>query len=116
MKKFVKIAAGRALAATGLLRRQMGEAGLIVAFHKVNDEYDDALTCSVADFERYCQFFSSCFDTISLNEFVTRLEKGRSIAGALAITFDDGYRDNFVHAAPVLKALDLPATFLAFGR
>src|SRR5207237_10086115 len=28
----------------------------------------------------------------------------------LALTFDDGYRDNLTHVAPILKRLGLPAT------
>ena len=44
---------------------------------------------------------------------LTRENNGRP---KVAITFDDGYRDNFLCAFPVLKAFDLPATiFLATG-
>lgn len=116
MRKRVKALAGRALIGTGLLRRMIGDAGLVVAFHRVNDDTADGLTCRVADFERYCRFFRRCFDPIPLSEFVERMEQRRSLAGSMAITFDDGYRDNYVNAAPILKRLALPATFFVTTR
>lgn len=111
MRKRAKAVVGRALVATGLFRRMIGDAGLVVAFHRVNDDTTDGLTCSISEFEDYCRFFRRCFETIPLSDFVERMEQRRSVAGALAITFDDGYRDNHRNAAPILKRLDLPATF-----
>ena len=44
------------------------------------------------------------------------LRQGRAPRNALALTFDDGYRDNLTHVAPILKRLGLPATiFLVTG-
>jgi peptidoglycan/xylan/chitin deacetylase (PgdA/CDA1 family) len=42
---------------------------------------------------------------------VRNLEQGLRLKRQLAITLDDGYRDNFENAAPVLERLSLPATF-----
>jgi peptidoglycan/xylan/chitin deacetylase (PgdA/CDA1 family) len=48
---------------------------------------------------------------VPLRELVSRIERGKSIDRHLAITFDDGYLDNFENARPVLEKLSLPATF-----
>ena len=62
-------------------------------------------------FERYCRFFRRHFRVVPLRDLVERLERGQTLNRELAITFDDGYRDNFENAAPVLEKLSLPATF-----
>jgi peptidoglycan/xylan/chitin deacetylase (PgdA/CDA1 family) len=87
-------------------------AAVVVAFHRVRDMAgSDGLTIGVDMFERYCRFFTRHFRVTSLPDLVHRLEQGRGLNRDLAITFDDGYRDNFENAVPVLEKLSLPATF-----
>lgn len=49
---------------------------------------------------------------VSLDEMVEEIQKhGSDSAKTVAVTFDDGWVDNFTHALPILKALSVPATF-----
>lgn len=85
---------------------------VVLAFHRVNSiTAGDALTISPSEFEDHCQFVQRHFDVISLGELIRRTEVGIGTGGTLAITFDDGYRDNAEVAAPILAQLGLPATF-----
>jgi len=94
------------------LHRVFGGRGVVVAFHRVSDDIpEDGLTRSSRDFEQFCTFFARNYDVVPLGEFVARLERRASVAHVLAITFDDGYLDNFEVAAPILRKLGLPATF-----
>ena len=111
MSRTVKSIAGRSLAALELHHRVLGERGVVVAFHRVSDAYQDSLTCSVKDFESFCRFFRDFFTVIPLGEMVGRIESGKSLSRTLAVTFDDGYRDNYESAAPLLRSTGLPATF-----
>lgn len=112
MKDPVKRALGRSVFASNLARLLLKNSAVIVAFHRVQDGVDaEPLTIGVAAFERYCRFFKDHFKVEPLREIVRRLECGQKLNGELAITFDDGYRDNFENAAPVLEKLSLPATF-----
>lgn len=111
LKSAVKGLAGELLVRTRIHRFLIRNRAVVIAFHRVNDSVVAPLTCSVERFTRFCRFARQHFDVIGLGELVGRLERGESIGRALAITFDDGYEDNFEFAAPVLRALDLPATF-----
>jgi peptidoglycan/xylan/chitin deacetylase (PgdA/CDA1 family) len=100
------------MVASNLHRLLLGGGGIVLTFHRVSDDIpEDGLTRSSRNFERFCRFFRTNFDVVSLSEIVSRLERREALAGAIAITFDDGYLDNYEVAAPILQSLGLPATF-----
>lgn len=95
----------------------LNNAAVVVAFHRVQDTAaSEELTVSVRAFERYCRFFKRYFHVVSLGDLIDRLERGVTLNRQLAITFDDGYRDNFDNAAPVLERLSLPGTFFVVSQ
>ena len=112
MKRTIKTLLGRSLFASHLDALLLREAAVVVAFHRIHEtDGADGLTVGVNTFERYCRFFMRRFHVVPLQDLVRRLEGGRSLNRMLAITFDDGYRDNAQNAVPVLEKLALPATF-----
>src|SRR5436190_8457723 len=117
IKQSLKSAIGRATFAGHLDRILLANTAVIVAFHRVHDAPDPiGLTISCGMFERFCMYFARHFYVVSLRDLVDRLERKHDVGRHLAITFDDGYRDNFENAAPVLKRLALPATFFVVSR
>lgn len=112
MKRSIKSVLGRAMFASHLDALLLRNTAVVVAFHRVGAAApSDGLTVSVDMFERYCRFFVRHFRVVSLRDLVRGLERGARPDRELAITFDDGYRDNFENAVPVLERLGLPATF-----
>ncbi|MBW8886710.1 MAG: polysaccharide deacetylase family protein [Fibrobacteres bacterium] len=98
------------------LSSHLGPKFQILIYHRVVPETDPfAITpCPTADFRAQMRVLHDYFHVVPLREMVTALTEGRSIPGAVAITFDDGYRDNHDHAFPILREFGLPATiFLA---
>jgi peptidoglycan/xylan/chitin deacetylase (PgdA/CDA1 family) len=82
----------------------------------VNDEADPFFPAhTVRQFEDYMRFVSQHYRVVSVSELLNRLDD-ESPETLLAITFDDGYQDNYHHALPVLERYAMPATiFLTTG-
>jgi len=103
---------GRFTGASGIDARAFRSTMVIATFHRVNDWMaTDGLTCSSAKFAAFCRFFATHSRVVAFSEQVAGCRAGRDMSGTVSITFDDGYRDNFETAAPILRALQLPATF-----
>lgn len=87
----------------------------VLQYHSVSDDglYRAAsIAVSPALFERQMAFLAARYRVISLDEVVDCIERGRSFPRrAVAITFDDGYRDNYAAALPILLHHRLTATF-----
>jgi peptidoglycan/xylan/chitin deacetylase (PgdA/CDA1 family) len=110
-KRAVKAGLGFLAYAARLNRRLLGERAVVVAFHRISDSAGASLNCPPSVFAGLCALFKRHFSVIPLSELVQRLSQNAPIGNMLSITFDDGYKDNFAVAAPILHNLGLPATF-----
>lgn len=117
MKESIKALVGHSLFAMSLHTALLKNTAVVVAFHRVRDTSNrDALSINVETFERYCEYFQRHFRVVPLRSIVGMLERRVPVGRELAITFDDGYRDNFENAAPILERFGLPATFFVVSQ
>lgn len=101
IKGAVKKAVKRAALLAGPVFRRSGSR--ILTYHSVG-RCPHEMNVAPADFRLQMEWLKQRARVISF-EAAAGGEKG------VAITFDDGYLDNYTNAAPVLIELDLPATF-----
>jgi len=110
-------AADRLALGPGYVPRPRTPAFPILVYHRVNDEGDPFFPALPTEiFEQEMAYVARSYRVLTVEELVDRARRGTVPRNALAITFDDGYRDNLTHAAPILARHGLPATiFLATG-
>ena len=89
----------------------------ILTYHSISDKIEPDETVTPEEFEKQLQYIKENYKVISLDEAIEYLPTDfERVSGSIVITFDDGYRDNYYHAYPLLKKYDLPATiFLISG-
>lgn len=90
----------------------------ILIFHRVLAQQDQMFP-SVPDAARFRQLLrmlKAMYRILPLGEALSRLRAGRLPAGSVAITFDDGYEDNFSVALPILREESAPATIFVATR
>jgi peptidoglycan/xylan/chitin deacetylase (PgdA/CDA1 family) len=97
----------------------------ILAYHRVLDDdessfpFDEEVISATTDgFFRQMKFARDNFEVISFRDLKICEQQGHPWPKrALIITFDDGYRDNYTNAFPILRELGLTATiFLTAGH
>ena len=90
---------------------------LILMYHRVAEPATDPWSLSVAPrhFEEHLQVLRRLAQPVKIGDLARSLDRG--LKGRLAaITFDDGYSDNFYCAKPLLEQYDVPASiFFATG-
>ncbi len=103
----------------GNLRRKITKSQVIILlYHRIGPMSDkwkfDPLNPQI--FEEQIKYFVENFEIISLKHLNRMILNGDIPEKAVAITIDDGYKDNYKFAYPILKKYSIPATiFLSTG-
>jgi peptidoglycan/xylan/chitin deacetylase (PgdA/CDA1 family) len=92
------------LAALARRPRQPRPGVRIVHYHYVFDDERDA-------FLRQLEFLAATYRPVSLSEAANRLRDGRIEGREVVVTFDDGFRNQVVNAAPLLAERGFSACF-----
>ena len=93
---------------------------IILVYHRVITDYKSWSidTVDKTDFEKQMIYLQKTHDIITLDKLVYALVKKKPLSKkTIVITFDDGYKDNYTNAFPILKKYNIPATiFLTTGH
>ncbi len=107
---------------TPILRKvhDRGRSSLVIlAYHRVMpvdlpDTYPfdlDLISATPGEFAWQMEYLARHCQPVSLAQIVAHMDAGEPLPeGAVAVTFDDGFVDTHLHAFPVLKRLQIPAT------
>lgn len=130
IRRFIKASVAGTLYHTGLLRFGPFSQGrdaqaVILMYHRVVPTSSEqaraakwlryrslpGIVVSPEMFEHQLRYLRRQYRIISLEDLAELLAAGQDIPPkSVVITFDDGWRDNFEYAFPILKELDVPAT------
>jgi peptidoglycan/xylan/chitin deacetylase (PgdA/CDA1 family) len=89
----------------------------VLTYHRIGDPgtnlfYDPVISATPDAFEAQIKWLCSHFKLLTVGELAERIHTGSPWREPTAlVTFDDGYRDNFEVAIPILQKHDVPATF-----
>ena len=100
------------------LRHRASRPFQILMYHRIQEASRPFSidTLPIDRFEEHIRHLSRRYRVLPLTELVRQARERSLPPRSVAITFDDGYRDNFTHAWPILRRFGVPATiFLATG-
>lgn len=123
IKLFLRYIISSLLYYTGFLalyrRCFLKDKAIILVYHRVIDFKEetipllDGIYVTKQTFQKHMKYLSKNHNVVSLEELIDTIKRGRKFKDyTCAITFDDGWQDNYKYAFPILKKFNLPATIL----
>jgi peptidoglycan/xylan/chitin deacetylase (PgdA/CDA1 family) len=122
-KRFAKVVLGHALVRSGLWKRSLQmwaerRTVIILTYHRVIEKWDRTLDYSgpgivvtASTFDRHIAFLKEHFEIVTFDALLgDGSTAGRTTRPRCIVTFDDGWRDNYDLAFPILRRHDIPAT------
>ena len=96
-----------------LFNRSSIPQATVLMYHRIGEAVSDVwdIAVSASNFEEQLQVLKSTGRVISLPELVAGMHQKNMKPNRIALTFDDGYVDNFLTAKPLLEHYQIPATF-----
>lgn len=118
MRDMIKYAGFTGIGTMGayrFLRRKHRDKALALTYHGVlpeippgEDDFEYRNFVTSAQFEKQIQFLLKHYRPLKVEDFY---DPGSDASGGFLITFDDGFRNNYRHALPVLKKYGLQGCF-----
>lgn len=114
IKKFIGIMGGDiAFRLFGFINRK---DLLIICYHRVITEkepiYKMGMCVDIESFDSQMKLLSKFYRPVGEREIMRAIEGAeRMPERSVWVTFDDGYKDNYINAYPILKKYKIPATF-----
>jgi len=107
------IALGAAVSFSVILKRIY--VAPIIMYHSVNPKQNPAISgliVSPETFQRQMRFLKRRkYNILPLDELIVLIKEKKKIPSrTVAITFDDGYKDSYTYAFPILRKYNIPAT------
>jgi peptidoglycan/xylan/chitin deacetylase (PgdA/CDA1 family) len=95
------------------LRQYAAPKALVLMYHRVAEPEADIwdLAVTPAHFEQQLRVLQRRANVVPATALAEGLRTGTLPRRSVAITFDDGYLDNYTQARPLLERYQLPATF-----
>jgi len=99
------------------LRRSNGSKFGILCYHRVGTGGIPLFSqLAPRTFEAQMRHIRKHFRVVPLGQLCREMHEGLPVKPTLAVTFDDGYRDLYTHAFPVLREYQIPATIYLIGE
>ena len=128
LKNFVKHVAANTVWQAGLLenyvKARSRNTALILGYHRVNKkEYMlnnksmPGMYLSDEAFESHIKWLLNNYQIITVRDIIGRIKShNRWREPVCAITFDDGWYDNYEHAFPIVKRYEVPISIFVIGK
>jgi peptidoglycan/xylan/chitin deacetylase (PgdA/CDA1 family) len=118
-RQFLNLIAQSEVVSSGALGT-LHRGACVFMFHRVLEPnavcYDAEMVTSTHLFSDLVQWLAKEFQIVPLHEIAERLRNGRSLRRLCALTFDDGWVDNYTNAFPILREIGVPATIFLASR
>ena len=87
-------------------------ASRILLYHKVSNDPIDSqlLAVSPKNFRDQLVWLKENYEVIDLSHLIDKIKKTSLHGNEIAITFDDGYRDNWTQMLPIISEIGIPVT------
>jgi peptidoglycan/xylan/chitin deacetylase (PgdA/CDA1 family) len=105
------------------LNRKVKQKAIILAYHRIVPKsmldptnQMPGMYVSEESFEMHMEWLKKNFDIVKLEKIIHQIQNQREWdKPQCAITFDDGWKDNYEYAFPILKRHNIPATIFLVG-
>ena len=93
--------------------------GFVLEYHAIGSHPDwpQGMVVAPATFDRHLQYLQEKgYHMVTVAELADRLATGKSMEKYIALSFDDGYTDNYTEAFPLLKKYNARGTFSIINK